>query len=294
MHKFLRAAGFSMYTKKKDIEKLLDLLERQPSMTRCVQVDEESNVCEMRTEVAPGLGISIIGELNEEGNFEREFYFPYQESHIIGSTEECSVQRHTEKETYSGMVDENKVGITLIFYIQNFLEFRERMLDKEHHSKISSVCFSGMSIGGKILLPIKKSQKQIQKAKVAAKNRNSLIEAAKNGDEDAMESLTIEDIDLYSQISRRAMKEDLYSIVDSSFMPCGIECDQYSIIGEITGIETKENRVSGELVYDLTISCSDMVFHVGIAQKDLMGEPKAGRRFKGQIWMQGTAKFAEA
>lgn len=82
MHKFLRAAGFSMYTKKKDIEKLLDLLERQPSMTRCVQVDEESNVCEMRTEVAPGLGISIIGELNEEGNFEREFYFPYQESHI--------------------------------------------------------------------------------------------------------------------------------------------------------------------------------------------------------------------
>lgn len=176
MHKFLRAAGFSMYTKKKDIEKLLDLLERQPSMTRCVQVDEESNVCEMRTEVAPGLGISIIGELNEEGNFEREFYFPYQESHIIGSTEECSVQRHTEKETYSGMVDENKVGITLIFYIQNFMEFRERMLDKEHHSKISSVCFSGMSIGGKVLLPIKKSQKQIQKAKVAAKNRNSLIE----------------------------------------------------------------------------------------------------------------------
>lgn len=71
-----------------------------------------------------------------------------------------------------------------------------------------------------------------------------------------METLTIEDIDLYSQVSRRAMKEDLYSIVDSSFMPCGIECDQYSIIGEITGIETKENRVSGELVYDLTISCA--------------------------------------
>ena len=110
-----------MYTKKKDIEKLLDLLERQPSMTKCVQVDEDSNVCEMRTEVAPGLGISIVGELNDDGDFEREFYFPYLESNIVGSTEECSVQRHTEKETYSGMVDENKVGITLIFYIQNFL-----------------------------------------------------------------------------------------------------------------------------------------------------------------------------
>ena len=93
------------------------------------------------------------------------------------------------------------------------------MLDKEHHSRIGAVCFSGLSIDGKVLLPIKKSQKQIQKAKVSAKERNSLIEAAKNGDEDAMETLTIEDIDLYSQISRRAMKEDLYSIIDSCFMP---------------------------------------------------------------------------
>ena len=117
-----------MYTKKKDIEKLLDLLERQPSVTKCVQVDEESNVCEMRTEVAPGLGISIVGELKEEGNFEREFYFPYLESDVVGSTEECSVQRHTEKETYAGMVDENKVGISLIFYIQNFLDFSAGIL----------------------------------------------------------------------------------------------------------------------------------------------------------------------
>ena len=70
MHKFLRTAGFSMYQKKRDIESLLDLLEKQPSLTRCVEIDSETNVCEMRTEVAPGMGISIIGELNEEGNFE--------------------------------------------------------------------------------------------------------------------------------------------------------------------------------------------------------------------------------
>ena len=261
MHKFLRAAGFSMYTKKKDIEKLLDLLERQPSMTKCVQVDEDSNVCEMRTEVAPGLGISIVGELNDDGDFEREFYFPYLESNIVGSTEECSVQRHTEKETYSGMVDENKVGITLIFYIQNFLEFREKMLDKEHHSKIGSVCFSGMSIGGKILLPIKKSQKQIQKAKVAAKDRSSLIEAAKNGDEEAMETLTIEDIDLYS------------------------------IIGEIKEVEKIRNIYTKEEIYRMKIESHDLEFVICINSKDLLGEPQPGRRFKGQIWMQGTLKL---
>ena len=73
MHKFLRAAGFSMYQKKRDIEQLLDLLQKQPASTRCVEIDNETNICEMRAEVAPNLGISIVGELNEEGNFEREF-----------------------------------------------------------------------------------------------------------------------------------------------------------------------------------------------------------------------------
>ena len=44
MHKFLRAVGFSMYQKKRDIEELLDLLEKQPALTRCVQIDSESNI----------------------------------------------------------------------------------------------------------------------------------------------------------------------------------------------------------------------------------------------------------
>lgn len=66
-----------------------------------------------------------------------------------------------------------------------------------------------------------------------------------------MESLTIEDIDLYSQISRRAMKEDLYSIIDSCFMPCGVECDQYSVIGEIEEVEKlKYLHKRGNLSYE--------------------------------------------
>ena len=134
---------------------------------------------------------------------------------------------------------------------------------------------------------------QIQKAKVAAKDRSSLIEAAKNGDEDAMETLTIEDIDLYSQISRRAMKEDLYSIIDSCFMPCGVECDQYSIIGEIKEIKKIKNIYTKEDIYRMRLECNDLNLDVCINSKDLLGEPAVGRRFKGQIWMQGSLNFEE-
>ena len=293
MHKFLRAAGFSMYQKKRDIESLLDLLEKQPSLTRCVEIDPETNVCEMRTEIAPGVGISIVGELNEEGKFEREFYLPYLESNLETTKAECSIQRHAEKETYAGMADESRLGISLIFYVQNFMDYREKRRNKQAAYRVQSVSLAGLSVSGKILLPIKKTPKQIEMARIAMNKRDNLIEAAKNGDESAMETLTIEDIDLYSKISRRAMKEDLYSIIDSCFMPCGVECDQYSVIGEILEVQKVKNIYTNEEVYILTIECNDLLFDIGINSQDLLGEPAVGRRFKGQIWLQGILNFEE-
>lgn len=292
MHRFLRSIGFSTYQRKRDIEALLDQLEKMGTRQQ-LQVDIDENLCQIRAELAPGMGVAIFGEMDQNGVFRREYYYPYLLAADESSRAECSIQRHTEKETYAGLLDEYRVGISLIFYLENGFEYRSRKQSRQSR-KVEYVSLTGLAMEGKILLPLYKTRKQIEMAKVAMKDRNSLIEAAKNGDEDAMETLTIEDIDLYSQISRRVMKEDLYSIVDSCFMPCGIECDQYSVIGQITHIEEKKNQVTGELVYDLTLDCNDMVFHVGVAAADLMGEPKVGRRFKGQVWMQGTVRFAEA
>ncbi|MCI8660983.1 MAG: DUF3881 family protein [Lachnospiraceae bacterium] len=292
MHKFLRSIGFGAYQKKKDVSRLLEDLEKGTGEHRRIQIDDDNNLCQIRAEVAPNMGVVIVGETDEDGIFRREYYYPYLTSNDISSQVECTIQRHTEKETFGGLLDETRVGISLIFYLDNGFEYLERKLDRASR-KVKGVKLTGLSGEGKILLPLHKTRKQIEKAQVAAKDRSSLLEAARNGDEDAMETLTIEDIDMYSQISRRMMKEDIYSIVDSSFMPSGIECDQYTVIGEIVRVEEKVNRITKELVYDLTLNCNDMVFHVGIAKKNLLGEPVIGRRFKGQIWMQGVAVFEE-
>ncbi|MCI9535585.1 MAG: DUF3881 family protein [Lachnospiraceae bacterium] len=292
MHKFLCSVGFGKYQKKKEIARLLDELEKSVAERKRIQVEPDSNLCEIRAEVAQGMGIVMVGETDEDGVFRREYYYPYLTAEDVSSEVECSIQRHAEKETYAGLLDETRVGISLIFYLDNGFEYLERKLDNVSQ-KVKAVKLTGLSEEGKILLPLHKTRKQIEKAKVAAKDRTSLLEAARNGDEDAMETLTIEDIDMYSQISRRVMKEDIYSIVDSSFMPSGIECDHYTVIGEIIRVEEKVNRISSEVVYDLTLSCNDMVFHVGIAKRNLLGEPVIGRRFKGQIWMQGAAVFEE-
>ena len=56
MHKFMRTVGFSMYQKKQDMAKLLKRLVKEAEMTGRLAEQEGSRFCELRTEVAPGMG----------------------------------------------------------------------------------------------------------------------------------------------------------------------------------------------------------------------------------------------
>ena len=133
----------------------------------------------------------------------------------------------------------------------------------------------------------------MKKVKQVARNRSHLIAAARKGDEEAIENLTLEDMDTYTAISRKIRKEDVFSIVDTYFMPYGVECDQYSILGEIIESQKRQNYMTGENVYQMTINCNELIFDMCINEEDLLGEPEVGRRFKGIIWMQGYINFPE-
>ena len=134
---------------------------------------------------------------------------------------------------------------------------------------------------------------QKEKVKRDSQNRSNLIAAARKGDEDAIETLTLEEMDMYTTISRRIHKEDVFSLVDTYFMPYGVECDQYSVLGEIEHVHRTKNDVTGEEIYVLTIACNGLTFDVCINIIDLFGEPQVGRRFKGVIWLQGYINFPE-
>ena len=76
-------------------------------------------------------------------------------------------------------------------------------------------------------------------------------------------------------------------------MPYGVECDQYSILGEIEECKVVTNAITAEQVYIMTLNCNDLCFDVCINSEDLLGEPAVGRRFKGIIWLQGHINFPE-
>lgn len=293
MHKFLRAVGFSEYTKKKEIRELLSRIQDHHDELQVIQVPGDGTRAQLYTEVGNGIGISVYGELNEQDELEREYYFPFLRSTCISTQAPCQIQRHAEKESYAGICEEYRVGVSLIFYLQNGGEYMKRLQDSFRSTHISSVMLSALSVFGKILLPVQKTETQKERIKVAAANRTSLLEAARRGDTDAMDSLAMEDMDLYASISGRVREEDVYSIVDSCFMPFGVECDQYSLLGEILEVEKVTNRWTNEEIYVLMVECSDLMLQIGINKKDLLGEPVVGRRFKGPVWVQGQVNFLE-
>lgn len=98
-------------------------------------------------------------------------------------------------------------------------------------------------------------------------------------------------MDTYTMISQRIQEEDLFTVIDTFMMPYGTECDLYQIMGEIKNVESAVNEYTDEKLYFMTLSCNDMIFDICINQKDLLGEPEEGRRFKGSIWMQGHINF---
>ncbi len=291
MHKYMRAIGFSGLTDRREQQKLITDIILNASHRSYTSNGDETIFAQFCEDFAQDLGIAVCGEFDEADRFTYDYFYPYLRGTGISSCEDVSVERHADKESYAGVCDDIKVGVSLIFYLQNIIPYVQAQYENRLPIRGTTLTLSGLSLSGRILLPISKNEKQRQKVQKASINRNHLIDAARRGDEDAIESLTLEDMDTYTSISKKILTEDVFSLVDTYFMPYGVECDHYSVMGEILDIAERVNRLTNEEMYIMRLSCNDLQFDICINKMDLYGEPQIGRRFKGTIWMQGYINY---
>lgn len=289
MHSYLKAIGFGKLKKESEVEALLEEVYRTYSHRDAVKTSDGAFL-EMRKEFAPDMGIALCGMLDEEG-FHRQYYFPYYKGSGITTKEDLIIEKRVGGDSFAGVCEDERVGVSLVFYLQNAADYQKHLINDQLFGRKITTTFSGLCTSGMILLPVKNKQEKYATEKSETAKRNQLLSAARNGDPEAMESLTIEDMDLYAMISRRVFQEDVYSIVDTFFMPYGMECDQYQIMGNINYYNKVQNPITNEKIYQMNIECNDMNFDICINQSDLMGDPEVGRRFKGTIWLQGKVNF---
>lgn len=291
MHSYLKAVGFSEISGKKELDRILnDVINKYDE--KIVATDKAGHLfTQLVKRYGVDFGIIVCGEYDENDEFQMEYYFPYFFGTGITLQEEVIIEKHAGHESFAGACDDMRIGVTIIFYLLNAGEYLKQRSKGNYVTDVRGVILSGLARSGKILFPTLQQEGQERKHHDNTINRGRLIAAAKNGDEEAMESLTIEDMDMYAMISKRVVNEDIYSIVDTYFMPYGMECDLYSIMGEILQMDKSFNSMTKETIYKMRIGCNDIEFDICINEQDLMGEPQVGRRFKGVVWLQGYVEF---
>ena len=293
MHKYLRAVGFSKIKNHNEVHDLILDVIKNATNRSYTSNSEESMLAMFCKDFTNNMGIAVCGEFDKDDKFTYEYYFPYFIGSNISSDDNISVERHAEKESYAGVCDDLKVGVSLIFYLQNVISYAKVKYNNLLPVRGTSFTLGALSIGGKIILPIEKDEQDIEKSRMNSIKRSKLMAQAREGNEEAIETLTLEDMDIYNSVCKKIRNEDVLSLVDTYFMPFGVECDQYSILAEIKECTLIKNKETDEEIYVMTLNCNELTFDMCINKIDLYGEPKVGRRFKGTIWMQGTINFPD-
>ncbi len=291
MHSYLRAIGFSKIKSRKQLEQIYFHTLREPNRKVVTTVSVDTSLIQFEKDFGPSIGLTLIGEYDINGALSIEHYFPYLKGDSFMEYENISIEKQTDKESYAGVCEDYRLGMTLIFYILNIADYAKSKWFNYSNRHMTQVKFSGLSISGTILLGVKRNKEQQRYQDELRTMHNNLLAAAKNGDAEAIENLTIDEMDTYTSLTGRVQNEDILSIVDTSFMPCGVECDHYMVIGNILKVTALKNSYTGELVYNLLLEANNIIMNIGINSADLQGEPKEGRRFRGEVWLQGIVRI---
>lgn len=287
MHKYLRAVGFSSITDRKHLQALIAKTIKDAEDRSFTIDDDEALLAEYSKTYGKNMGITVCGEMDDEDRFLFDYMYPFFRGDHISTNECVTVERLAAQVSYCGALDDSRTGITLIFYLLNRIPYIMKKKNDCLPKEGTSVTFTGLSLNGTIMMPIMKTELDKRKVSETNKARNHLIEAARQGDTSAIETLTMDDMEVVSIVSKKIRKKDLFSVVDTYLMPYGVECDQYSILGEILSMEEVENTITSEKVYQMLLECKGILISICVNAADVFGEPAVGRRYKGTLWLQG-------
>ncbi|MCR5829191.1 MAG: DUF3881 family protein [Lachnospiraceae bacterium] len=282
--------GYSEIEQQGQVEELLIKIVKETKDRQFIRKRNGIILAEYRAKLSDSLGICVCGEEDKEGKFHMMYYFPYCTNVLYSDEEFVVYDKKIFGEGYTGMCDDEAIGATLIFYVTNVVDYMFKH-NGENTVDDMSVAFSALSNKGNIILPTvvrddRKdwAQKKGKKKKIADNDEN---ENDDDTDEKEMVSISLEEIEKFAAINERSKKEDILSIVESSLVPLGSESDVYILVGTIIGAHTESNIYTGEEVYILLVDMNSIYINVAINKKDLYGEPVIGRRFRGNVWLQG-------
>lgn len=289
MNSFLPAIGFRNIRSLHQLNHIYQEIQRSPDHRTVEKTTLQFSTVQLDKSYGDaGIGLSLIGEMDSDSEIFYEYSLPYI---IPGNnifTDVVEFEERISSLSYVGIID--MVNMTLIFTVQN-VAYVNRLFWSDITSGEFYVSLSALSTTGQILIPFNYSA---ELNTVDQEERQNLIRSAKEGNDQAYEDLIIRELSIQRDVARRIPSEDVLSIVESSLVPYDTECDLYRMTGTILYVMETENYRTHEQIYVMDIECMNYTIRTAINKNDLEGEPIPGRRFRGEVWLQGTVRVKDS
>ncbi len=274
-----------MLRSRAELQRLIDWVADEPNDLRVVSEDYDENLAVAVRYFAGDAGVTVVGTVNEKGVLIPEFYFPCLKTNVISSDAEIRVEKEATRNGRIGMCDDYRLGMPLIFTVQNVADAAEAS------ELFHSVSLAMLLSDAVVLLPTVDGTDETLALPTddAEEKTEELMKAAEN-DPEALQRYAREAIDRYERFMNRIQETDILTLVNSFFMPHGMESECYYFLGTIRSCQDYFNELTGERYYRMTLEANGVPFTASISEADLTGAPQEGYRLRGHGWLQGNVK----
>lgn len=283
MIRFLSAIGMSQYTQPQKLDRFIRSWTKEGDS--CLRTYVRRDAGRMQFELTKKMGpffLTVTGQKGEQdlvGGF-----FPGVRERRVLPYLDCEVIEERPGVFFLSAV-EGETGEQIKFMMTTAKPFFSKgVLEAEERGNYS--CY-GLSVEGKVLLGVKRSEEEEKAIREEEQWRREILNKVQQGDENALREVETYAAETAEEIQERLRQEDVYTILDGFFVPRG-NSNFFVVLGDILYVDKLLNPLTEEWSYRLEVKTMGTRIGIYINPKDLVGVPCKGRRFLGEVFLQGA------
>mgnify|MGYP002869145660 CR=1 FL=1 len=123
MHSYFRAIGFSKLKNKIEQNTLIKTVLKKSAERTEIEIGSDTRLIQVNHNIGKGFGLTVIAEADSNGTVMVDNSFPYCNGNFFTIQSDIEIEGHTDTEAYSGVSDDFTLGITLIYKLQNVVDY---------------------------------------------------------------------------------------------------------------------------------------------------------------------------
>ncbi len=245
-----------------------------------------NKIVDIKRAYTESICLLVRAVIKEEKVLDVRLFMPVALKGAFIKSENVDVSYSSENISAFAFTESEGGGIPVNFLLSNAEDYEDAII---HKSKVRGVYLSAFSNEGMIVLPIEDDVFFDESGEENAKTvSNHFMESA------GMRDISMSEEEYYEEMSfiRDLLKtEDVLSVLEVYLFPVENIDAMYSLLGIIEDVKKETIRDSDGFIYCLRLRTMGLKLDLLINEKDLLGEPKVGMRFKGNVWLQGRIDF---